>query len=52
LSKAIQPWWQTFRWWRRNWNGGAEVAEATITRLALAKRWDTCINAGEGYVEK
>jgi hypothetical protein len=27
------PWWQTFRWWRRCWNGGAEVAETTVIRL-------------------
>jgi hypothetical protein len=25
--------WQTFCWWRRGWNGGAEVAETTIKRL-------------------
>jgi hypothetical protein len=24
--------WQTFRWWRRGWNGGAEVAETTVER--------------------
>jgi hypothetical protein len=23
---------QTFRWWRRGWNGGAEVAETTVKR--------------------
>jgi hypothetical protein len=25
--------WQTFRWWRRGWNGGAEGAETTAKRL-------------------
>jgi hypothetical protein len=25
--------WQRFRWWRRGWNGGAEVAETTVKRL-------------------
>jgi hypothetical protein len=25
--------WQTFRWWRRIWNGGAEVAETTVRTL-------------------
>jgi hypothetical protein len=25
--------WHTFRWWRRGWNGGAEVAETTVKRL-------------------
>jgi hypothetical protein len=25
--------WQTFRWWRRGWNGDAEVAETTDKRL-------------------
>jgi hypothetical protein len=27
------PWWQTFRWWRRAWNGGAGVAETAAKRL-------------------
>jgi hypothetical protein len=27
------PWWQTFRWLRRGWNGGAEVAETTVKIL-------------------
>jgi hypothetical protein len=31
--KTVPPWWQTFRWWRRGWNGGAEVAETTVKRL-------------------
>jgi hypothetical protein len=25
--------WPTFRWWRRGWNEGAEVAEKTLKRL-------------------
>jgi hypothetical protein len=25
--------WQTFSWWRRSWNGGAEVAETTVSTL-------------------
>jgi hypothetical protein len=31
--KAVQPWWRTFRWRRRAWNGGAEMAETTPKRL-------------------
>jgi hypothetical protein len=37
---------------------GEEVAETTIKRFlcsgfdTLTKRWDKCINAGGGYVEK
>jgi hypothetical protein len=27
------PWWQTFRWWERGWNGGVQVAETTVKRL-------------------
>jgi hypothetical protein len=27
--KTVQPLKQTFRWWRRCWNGGAEVAKTT-----------------------
>jgi hypothetical protein len=27
------PWWQTFRWWWRGWNRGAEVVETTVKRL-------------------
>jgi hypothetical protein len=33
LLKAVQPWWQIFRLWRRGWNGGVEVAETTGKRL-------------------
>jgi histone-lysine N-methyltransferase SETMAR len=38
------PWWQTFRWWRRGWIGGAEVAKTTVENFysacfeALVKR--------------
>jgi hypothetical protein len=32
-KRASMQWWQTFRWWRRGWNGGAEVAETTVKRL-------------------
>jgi hypothetical protein len=31
--KQFTAGWQTFRWWRRGWNGGAEVAGATVKRL-------------------
>jgi hypothetical protein len=31
--KAVQTGCQMFRWWRRGWNGGAEVAETTVRRL-------------------
>jgi hypothetical protein len=27
------PWWQTFRWWRRDWNKGAKVEQTTVKRL-------------------
>jgi hypothetical protein len=33
LSAKKPPWWQTFRWWWRGWNGGATVAETTAKRL-------------------
>jgi hypothetical protein len=32
-SAKIPPWCQTFRWWRRGWNGGAEGAETTVKIL-------------------
>jgi hypothetical protein len=41
--------WQAFRWWRRGWNGDAEVAEGFD---ALVKRWENYINVDGGYVEK
>jgi hypothetical protein len=31
--KRFRPWWQMFRWWRRSWNGGAEMTETTVERL-------------------
>jgi hypothetical protein len=31
--KRFTTGWQMFRWWRRGWNGGAEVAETTVKRL-------------------
>jgi hypothetical protein len=32
-SKAVQPWWETFRLRRRGWNRGEEVTETTVKRL-------------------
>jgi hypothetical protein len=31
--KRFTTGWQTFRWWRRGWNGGVEVAETTFKGL-------------------
>jgi hypothetical protein len=31
--KSFATGWKTFRWWRRVWNGGAEVARTTDKRL-------------------
>jgi hypothetical protein len=31
--QKLPPWWRTFRWWRRGWNGGVEVAETAVKRL-------------------
>jgi hypothetical protein len=31
--KRFTTGWQTFRWWRRDWNGGAKVSETTVKRL-------------------
>jgi hypothetical protein len=28
--KRFTAGWQNFRWWRRGWNGGAEVVESTV----------------------
>jgi hypothetical protein len=36
-SKAVQPWLHTFRWWRRGWNGGVEVAETKVKRLLCCR---------------
>jgi hypothetical protein len=30
--KRFTTWWKMFRWWRRGWNRGAEVAETTVNR--------------------
>jgi hypothetical protein len=35
LVRQKTPWWQKFRWWRRRWNGDAEVAKTTVKRLLL-----------------
>jgi hypothetical protein len=32
-STKKSPWWQTFSWWRRGWNGCTEVAEITVKTL-------------------
>jgi hypothetical protein len=37
--KQFTAGWQTFCWWRRGWNGGAEMAETTVS-------------SDGGYVEK
>jgi hypothetical protein len=34
---AVPPWWQTFRWRRRGWIGGAETAETTVKRLEFRR---------------
>jgi hypothetical protein len=31
--KLLTTGWQKFRWWRRGWDGDAEVAETTVKRL-------------------
>jgi hypothetical protein len=42
LSRNTVPrLWQTFQWWRRSWNGGAEVAETTLERLIRCGFWRT-----------
>jgi hypothetical protein len=33
IKRFTTGWWQTFRWWRRGWNGGVEVAKTTVERL-------------------
>jgi hypothetical protein len=35
--KRFTTGWQTFRWWRRGWNGGAEVTETTVKRLSVLR---------------
>jgi hypothetical protein len=47
--KAIQPWWQTFRWWRRGRNGGAEVAETKVKKLLICGFWRTGIAMRQVY---
>jgi hypothetical protein len=32
-AKWFTTGWQMFRWWWKRWNGGAEVAETTVTNL-------------------
>jgi hypothetical protein len=41
--------WQTFCWWRRGWNGGAEVAETTAKRLLCCRFRRTGKAMGEVY---
>jgi hypothetical protein len=41
--------WQNFRWWRRDWNGGAEMAEATVKRLLCCGFRRTGKAAGQVY---
>jgi hypothetical protein len=31
--KTVHNWAAKFRWWRRGWNGGAELAETTVKRI-------------------
>jgi hypothetical protein len=33
LVKRFKTEWRTFCWWRRDWNGGEEVAETTVKRF-------------------
>jgi hypothetical protein len=33
LVKRFRTGWQTFRWWRRGWNGGAEMTKTPVKRL-------------------
>jgi hypothetical protein len=47
--KRFTTWWQTFRWWRRVSNGGAEVAETTVTRLPCCGFRRTCKALGQVY---
>jgi hypothetical protein len=41
--------WQTFRWWRRGWNRGAEVAETTAKRLLCCGFRRTSKATGQVY---
>jgi hypothetical protein len=47
--KRFTAGWQTFRWWRRGWNGGAEVAETTVRRLLCCRFWHTGKAMGQVY---
>jgi hypothetical protein len=42
-------WSQRFRWWRRGWNGGAEMAEETVKRLICCGFWSTGKAIGQVY---
>jgi hypothetical protein len=46
-SAKKTPWWQTFCWWQRSWNGGAEVAEITVKRLLCCGVWRTAKAMGQ-----
>jgi hypothetical protein len=47
--KRFTTGWQTFRWWWRGWNGGAEVAETTVKRLLCCWFWRTGKAMGQVY---
>jgi hypothetical protein len=47
--KALLLWWQMFSWWRRGWNGGAEVAETTVKRLLCCRFRSTGKVMGQVY---
>jgi hypothetical protein len=46
--EKLPPWWQTFRWWRRGWNGGVKVAETTVKRHVCC--WFRCTGKAMGKV--
>jgi hypothetical protein len=56
--KAVPPWCQTFLWWWRGWNGGAEVVETTVERFLccwfrrICKAIRQVYNVAGGYVAK
>jgi hypothetical protein len=41
--------WQTFRWWRRGWKEGGEIAEARVKRLLFRGVRRTCKAMGQVY---
>jgi hypothetical protein len=41
--------WKKFRWWRRSWNGGAELAETTVKRLLCCPYRSTDKAMGQLY---